>query len=33
LGNNALRRFNVIFDYSSETLYLKPSRHYTEPFD
>ncbi len=33
LGNNALRRFNVIFDYSNETLYLKPNRHYAEPFD
>ncbi len=33
LSNNALRRFNVFFDYRSETLYLKPNGHYREPVD
>jgi len=32
LGNNALRRFNVIFDYEKARLYIKPNSHYTEPF-
>ena len=33
LSNNAVRRFNVIFDYQNEALYLKPNGHYREPFD
>jgi hypothetical protein len=33
LSDNALRRFNVIFDYRTESLYLGPNRHYQEPFD
>ena len=32
LSNNALRRFNVIFDYKNERLYLKPNGHHGEPF-
>lgn len=32
LGNNALRRFNVIFDYMNHRLYLKPNKHFNEPF-
>jgi hypothetical protein len=33
LSNNALRRFNVIFDYHNETLHLKPNGHYHDAFD
>jgi hypothetical protein len=32
LGNNVLRRFNVIFDYEKERLYIKPTTHFAEPF-
>lgn len=32
LGNNALRRFNVIFDYQKGFLYIKPNSYFTEPF-
>ncbi len=32
LANNALRRFNLIFDYANERLYLRPNDHFTEPF-
>lgn len=32
LGNNALRRFNVIFDYEKARLYLKPNTYFSEPF-
>ncbi len=32
LANNALRRFNLIFDYGNERLYLKPNGHFEEPF-
>jgi hypothetical protein len=33
LCNNALRRFNVIFDYSGETLYIRPNSFFSEPFE
>ncbi len=33
LGNNAVRRFNVIFDYSHRRLYLKPNAIFDRPFD
>ncbi len=33
LANNALRRFNLIFDYGNERLYLKPNGHFEEPFE
>jgi len=33
LANNALRRFNLVFDYANETLYLKPNGHFEEPFE
>ncbi len=33
LANNALRRFNIIFDYAHEKLYLKPNGHFAEPFE
>jgi hypothetical protein len=32
IGNNALRRFNIVFDYAGGRLYLKPSSHFNEPF-
>lgn len=33
LGNGALRRFNVVFDYSHGVLYLSPNRQYSIPFE
>lgn len=33
LCNNALRRFNLIFDYSRAKLYIKPNSHFSESFD
>ncbi len=33
LANNALRRFNIIFDYRSGRLYLGPNSSFHEPFD
>ena len=33
LGNETLRRFNVVFDYSRETLYLKPNYAFREPYE
>ncbi len=30
--NDALRRFNLIFDYGREKLYIKPNRYFSEPF-
>jgi hypothetical protein len=32
LGNNALRRFNCIYDYENLKLYIKPNFFYSEPF-
>ena len=32
LGVGAMRRFNLIFDYNSKKLYVKPNRHFNEPF-
>lgn len=32
IGNNTLRRFNVIFDYKRGKLYLKPNSYFNEPF-
>jgi hypothetical protein len=32
LGNDIFRRFNVIFDYAHQQLYLKPNSHFLEPF-
>lgn len=32
IGNNLLRRFNVIFDYFNEKLYIKPNKYFEEPF-
>jgi hypothetical protein len=33
LGNAALRRFNLIFDYAGGWLYLRPNSHFDEPFE
>jgi hypothetical protein len=32
IGNNALRRFNVVFDYAHNMLHIRPNSHYSEPF-
>jgi len=32
IGNNVLRRFNVIWDYAHAKLHLRPNRHLREPF-
>jgi hypothetical protein len=32
IGNDLLRRFDVIFDYSNEKLYIKPSKYFSESF-
>lgn len=32
LCNDALRRFNLIFDYGRKKLYIKPNSHFSEPF-
>jgi len=33
LGDDAIRRFNVIFDYAREKLYLKPNKYFDTPFE
>jgi hypothetical protein len=33
IGNDALRRFNLIFDYSRELLYIKPNKTFGISFD
>jgi hypothetical protein len=33
IGNDILRRFNVILNYEKGDIYLTPNKHYTEPFD
>jgi hypothetical protein len=33
IGNDCIRRFNVIFDYPHERLLLKPSKYYADPFE
>lgn len=33
LGNNVLKRFTVVFDYSREALYLRPAIGYNAPFE
>jgi hypothetical protein len=33
IGNDLMRRFNVIFDYGNKRLYLKPNRHFDTPFE
>lgn len=33
LGNDALRRFNLIFDYNNKLLYLKPNKYFDAKFE
>lgn len=33
IGNDILRRFNVILNYDKKDIYLTPNSHYQEPFD
>ncbi len=33
IGNDLLRRFNVIMDYSKQMFHLKPNSHFNDPFD
>lgn len=33
MGNSILKRFDVVFDYSSQLMYLKPSTFLKEPFE
>jgi hypothetical protein len=33
IGNDLLRRFNMIINYPKREIHLKPNSHFTEPFD
>lgn len=33
LGAKVISRFDIILDYTTSTLYLKPNRHYQKPFE
>jgi len=33
IGNDILRRFNVILDYGRRMIYMTPNSHYRDPFD
>jgi hypothetical protein len=33
IGNDILRRFNVVLNYPEQTIHLKPNTHFNEPFD
>ncbi len=33
IGNDIMRRFNVILNYPERSIYIKPNNHYAEPFD
>ncbi len=33
IGNDILRRFNVILNYAKSDIYISPNTHYAEPFD
>lgn len=33
IGNDLLRRFNVILNYPEQVIYIKPNKHYTDSFD
>ena len=33
IGNDILRRFNIIFNYDKKTFHLTPNTHYRDPFD
>jgi hypothetical protein len=31
LGNQIMKRFNMVFDFNNETLWLRPNKHFTNP--
>ena len=33
IGNDLLRRFNIILNYSNKEIFLKPNSHFNDPFD
>ncbi len=33
IGNDILRRFNVILNYPEQSIYIKPNSHFNESFD
>ena len=33
IGNDLLRRFNVILNYDKRDIYLVPNKHFADPFD
>jgi PDZ domain/Aspartyl protease len=33
IGNDLLRRFNVIFNYPKREIHIRPNSHYNDPFD
>lgn len=33
IGNNILERFDLIFDFINDKLYIRPNKKYSEPFD
>lgn len=33
LGNDIMRRFNVILNYPEQQIYIRPNKHYTDSFD
>ena len=33
IGNDVLRRFNIILNYDKKTFYLTPNSHFRDPFD
>jgi len=33
IGNDLLRRFNIIINYPEQIIYLKPNLHFSDPFD
>lgn len=33
MGNDILRRFNVVLNYPEQSIHLKPNSHFSEPFD
>ncbi|UCG61507.1 MAG: aspartyl protease family protein [Candidatus Zixiibacteriota bacterium] len=33
LGGDAIRRFNIVFDYAHSRLFIRPNSHFREPFE
>jgi hypothetical protein len=33
IGNDILRRFNIILNYPAQEIFIRPNRHYTDSFD